>query len=376
MKKADLPRCARSPRSNVLDKYASTLACPERKPKDRFSTRLASRTFLIGLQSRLLKSRHGQQFFLFVRVLVVILAVCPSLAVAQERIRIAPSSPGLAAWPVHLAAKEKFFAGEGLDVEVIVMRTNVGIAALVTGSIDFTTAGGSAMRAAVNGAPLKMVLNITKKADLWILAQKNIQRVEDLRGKMIGVGGNWGTQFYMVLEALKHYGADKDVQLVSTGDVANGYLSLQQGSMPAVALTPPYSILAKRQGYRDLVRTGDVVSVSPTTGLVTTNEKIERQPQRIRRVIRAVIKAVDYAKGRKAETVQFIMRQYKMEKEVADSVYDAIMETLNPTLWLTDQEIQIELNRIAEQTKTKITARPSDTADFSIIKQVAQELNR
>jgi NitT/TauT family transport system substrate-binding protein len=178
-------------------------------------------------------------------------------ACAQEKIRIAPSSPGLSAWPVHLAAKEKFFAGEGLDVEVIVMRTNVGIAALVTGSIDFTTAGGSAMRAAVNGAPLKMVLNITKKADLWVLSQKNIQRVEDLRGKMIGVGGNWGTQFYMVLEALKHYGADKDVQLVSTGDVANGYLSLQQGSMPAVALTPPYSILAKRQGYRDLIRTGD-----------------------------------------------------------------------------------------------------------------------
>ena len=338
--------------------------------------RLASQTFLIGLQSRLLQSRHGQQFCLFVRVLVVILGLCPLRGVAQEKIRIAPSSPGLSAWPVHLAAKEKFFAGEGLDAEIIVMRTNVGIAALVTGSIDFTTAGGSAMRAAVNGAPLKMVLNITKKADLWVLSQKNIQRVEDLRGKMIGVGGNWGTQFYMVLEALKYYGADKDVQLVSTGDVANGYLSLQQGSMPAVALTPPYSILAKRQGYRDLVRTGDVVSVSPTTGLVTTKDKIEREPQRIRRVIRAVMKAVDYAKGRKLETVQFIMRQYKMEKEVADSVYDAIMETLNPTLWLTDQEIQIELNRIAEQTKAKITARPSDMADFSIIKQVAQELNR
>jgi hypothetical protein len=65
-----------------------------------------------------------------------------------------------------------------------------------------------------------------------------------------------------------------------------------------------------------------------------------------------------------------------MEKEVADSIYDAIMETLNPTLWLTDQEIQIELNRIAEQTKTKISARPSDLADFSLIKQVMQDFNR
>ena len=127
MKKADLLRCARSTRSNVRHEYASAR---------RIFARLTSQTFLIGLQSRLLKTRHGQQFCLFVRVLVVILGLCPLRAVAQEKIRIAPSSPGLAAWPIHLAAREKFFAGEGLDAEVIVMRTNVGIAALVTGSID------------------------------------------------------------------------------------------------------------------------------------------------------------------------------------------------------------------------------------------------
>lgn len=295
---------------------------------------------------------------------------------AQERIRIAPSSPGLAAWPVHLAAREGFFAREGLSPEIIVMRTNTGIAALVTGSVDFTTAGGSAMRAAVNGAPIKMVLNVNKKADLWILAQKNLQRVEDLRGKIIGVGGNWGTQFYQVLEALKPSGVDKDVQLVSTGDVANAYLSLRQGSMSAVALTPPYSILAKRQGYRDLIHTGEIISVSPTTGLVTTKEKIERESQKIRRAIRAVVRAVELAKARKTDMVQFISRQYNMEREVSDAVYDALMDTLNPTLWLTDQEIEIELNRIAEQSKMKIAAKPADVADFTLIKQVAQELGK
>jgi NitT/TauT family transport system substrate-binding protein len=310
-----------------------------------------------------------------VRVLISVAAWRVPLN-AQEKVRIAPSSPGLAAWPVQFAAKEGFFAREGLGAEIIVMRTNTGVAALVTGSIDFTTAGGSAMRAAVNGAPLKMVLNVTKKSDLWIVAQKNIQRVEDLRGKMIGVGGNWGTQFYIVLEALKHYGADKDVQLVSTGDVANGFLSLQQGSMPAVALTPPYSILAQRQGFRDLVRTAEIVGVSPTTGLITTKEKLEREPQKIRRALRAATKAVDYARARRPELVQFIMRQYKMEKEMAESIYDAIMETLNPTLWLADQEIQIELNRIAEQTKTKLTTKPADVADFAMVKQIAQEPSR
>jgi NitT/TauT family transport system substrate-binding protein len=308
--------------------------------------------------------------------LLLLLVLFVDCAGGQERLRISPSSPGLAAWPVHLAAKEGFFAREGLTAEIIIMRTNTGVTALVTGSVDFTTAGGSALRAAVNGAPLKMILNITKKADLWIVAQKQIQRVEDLRGKMIGVGGNWGTQFYQVLEALKPSGVDKDVQLVSTGDVANGYLTLQQGSLPAVALTPPYSMLAKRQGFRDVVKTSDFISVAPTTGLITTKEKLEKEAPKIRRAIRAVFRAVEFAKTRKPDMVEFIMRQYKMERDISESVYDAIMETLNPTLWLTDQEIQIELNRIAEQTKVKIALKPAELADFTLTKQVAQELGR
>ena len=43
--------CAQSPRSNVLVKYAFGLACPERKPKDRFFARLASEIFLSSLQT-------------------------------------------------------------------------------------------------------------------------------------------------------------------------------------------------------------------------------------------------------------------------------------------------------------------------------------
>jgi predicted nucleic-acid-binding protein len=96
----------------------------------------------------------------------------------------------------------------------------------------------------------------------------------------------------------------------------------------------------------------------------------------VRRAIRAVMKAVDFAKSRRPELVQFISRQYKMEREVSEAVYEALMDTLNPTLWLTDQEIQIELNRIAEQSKTKTTAKPSEVADFTLTRQVAQEIAR
>ena len=88
------------------------------------------------------------------------------------------------------------------------------------------------------------------------------------------------------------------------------------------------------------------------------------------------MRAVEFAKTRRAEMIQFIIRQYKMEREVADSVYDALMDTLNPTLWLTEQEVQIELNRIAEQSKVKLSAKPADVADFSFVRQMLSETTR
>jgi NitT/TauT family transport system substrate-binding protein len=297
-----------------------------------------------------------------------------SSGASAEKTRIAPSSPGLSAWPIHLAAKEGFFAREGLDVEIIVMRTNVGILALTTGSIDYTTAGGSALRAAVNGAPLKMVANTNNKADLWLVGQKDLRRIEDLKGKIVGVGGNQGTQFYMVYDMLKHYGLEKDVQIVSTGDVANGFLTLQQGGLSAVALTPPYSVMAKRSGFRDLARAANILGAWPTTGLVAAREKLERNPDNVRRAVSAMLRAVHFAVNRRTEMVRFISRQYKLESGIAEEAYDAAIETLNPTLSLTDQEVQAELKRIAEQTKSKSASRVADLVDFSFVKQAAKEI--
>src|SRR5581483_6047873 len=162
-----------------------------------------------------------------------------------------------------------------------------------------------------NGAPLKMVANTNNKADLWIIGQKDLRRIEDLKGKIVGVGGNQGTQFYMVYDMLKHYGLEKDVQIVSTGDVANGFLTLQQGGLSAVALTPPYSVMAKRLGFRELARAANLLGAWPTTGLVASREKLERNPDNVRRAARAMLRAVQFAVSRRPDMIRFISRQYK-----------------------------------------------------------------
>jgi len=311
--------------------------------------------------------------FLCVTLLLIFI---PGRASPLDETRIALSSPGLAAWPIHVAFKKDFFRREGLEVQVIVMRTDVGVAALVAGDIQYVTGIGVAMRAAVKGAPLKVIAVLNDKADLWIMGRKDIPRVEQLRGKIVGVGGMQGTQFLMVRDVLKYFGIENDAKILSTGDVRNGFLSLQQGAVDAAALTPPYNVVAKKMGFTLLARTSDIVGLWPTTGLVSSTMNLEKNPEQARRVIRAVLKTLQFAKTNKSEMVGFITQQYRLANDVAADVYDVLMETFNPTLKLSDQAILREIKRIEEQTRSKIVLGVSDLVDFSIVNQAANDLTR
>ena len=57
-------------------------------------------------------SRKTSRMIALFASLIVLVQVASNVdeIAAQEKIRIAPSSPGLAAWPLHLAAKEGYIA--------------------------------------------------------------------------------------------------------------------------------------------------------------------------------------------------------------------------------------------------------------------------
>ncbi|MGH7848123.1 MAG: hypothetical protein ACREQW_23515 [Candidatus Binatia bacterium] len=70
---------------------------------------------------------------------------------ALEKVRIAIPTVAVMYAPLYLGIREGFFAKEGLAVEVLSMRTDLAIAALGAGEIDFLAHGGAALRAAAQG---------------------------------------------------------------------------------------------------------------------------------------------------------------------------------------------------------------------------------
>src|SRR5712692_1580639 len=111
-----------------------------------------------------------------------------------ERVRTAIPQATLNYLSVYAAEVKGFFRDEGLDNETIVISGPRATAALLSGDVDYSGAGGSGMRAAVIGAPLKVIMFQTEKVTWYLVTDSSVTKAADLKGKKIAVGSIGDTQ--------------------------------------------------------------------------------------------------------------------------------------------------------------------------------------
>src|SRR5262249_56312348 len=99
-----------------------------------------------------------------------------------------------------------FFGREGVENEPFVIPGKTAIAALVSGNVDYSGAGGSGMRAAVRGAPIKAVMFQTEKVTWYLQGGPDIFRITDLKGKRIAVGTIGDTQDTLITMLMEREG--------------------------------------------------------------------------------------------------------------------------------------------------------------------------
>lgn len=78
-------------------------------------------------------------------------------AFAADRIRIDYPGPAAQFIPLPLAQNKGFLKQEGLDAEIIQMRSAAAMAGLVSGEIDYFVSIGLAVPAALQGLSVKAV---------------------------------------------------------------------------------------------------------------------------------------------------------------------------------------------------------------------------
>ena len=261
------------------------------------------------------------------RHLLIILLLTASAAATARAEKIRTSIPGvnLNYLSVYSAEDRNFFRDEGLENETIAIGGPAGIAALVSGDVDFSGAGGSGLRAAVRGAPLKAIFYQTEKPTWYLVVNPSIAQGSDLKGKKIGVAliGDSEDRF-ITLFGERAGVAARELTKISLGtSIGDKILSIKSGAVAAVVLDPAGTVAAEREGMRKLAYLGDMFPL-PFQGYVATNQKLAENPSQVKRWLRAMTRSLLFIRERPEDAADIAMRRLRIRNLTKPMLTEAI----------------------------------------------------
>ncbi|MFP4349985.1 MAG: ABC transporter substrate-binding protein [Thermodesulfobacteriota bacterium] len=216
----------------------------------------------------------------------------------------APAQPaavtvGVTPWPgsaaVYLAEEKGYFKDEGLRVTLQSVESgHLSLNGLLSGKFDLATMGDTPIaRAGLRGRDIRVVATIAKThRAVGIVARKDrsISGPEDLTGKTVGVVPGTTAQVFLYAYLATSYIDPEKVRITHIPPDKVETL-LMSGEIDAVSTWAPHSDrLMEKLGNR-AVLLQDPSIYTMTWNLVTSQAFVQKHPSRIRKFLRALIRA-------------------------------------------------------------------------------------
>ncbi len=307
------------------------------------------------------------EFRLFPGVLMLLaLSVHSSFAVENVRIAV-PSPRTLSILYLQMAQSGGFLKEEGIQVELISVRGEIGVKAALAGEVDFFTHGGSALAATVRGMPLK-ILMVSEDRPPWdLVVQPHIRSFSQLKGGTLGVLSLEGSVAVLTRNMLRQNGIDpaNDVTIMAMGSNEYRFLSLKGKAIQATLLDPINSSMAQREGFVRLASAADYVGYHIGGGLVVSNEKIEQAPEKIAKIARASLKGLIFFLSRREPAILHLQNILALrDRPTATAVYEAVAKVTARNGVLEDKVAQELIDDMKKTTGVKRAIQATDIFDF------------
>ena len=261
-----------------------------------------------------------------VRILTTICAavmIFPCAIAYGENIKIGLPSVTITAMPFFVARDHGYFQQEGLAAEMVVMPAALNIRVLLAGDIQYAATIGSAVAAAIRGINVRTVMLFVDRPLQDLVGGPGVKSIADLRGKTVALSSRGGLQDIIMRRMLARSKIDaSQVTMVTIAGQMALIAAVKTGRVAAALLNPPYNFLAYREGLTNLGFSGDFVRL-PSTGIATLGETLERSPDQVRRLTRAIARARAFAKENKAKVIPTIKRATRIEDdELLSKIYE------------------------------------------------------
>src|SRR5919109_2106301 len=298
--------------------------------------------------------------------LVFLLMLFPSDVRAQTARKVKLTIPvvALSMTPVYLAQAKGFFAEEGLEVDV----TSTGgggpdIRALIAGEVDFSfTTGDNVILAHQEGKPLFIVVSALNKLFInWAIHKeaaktKGItetsplaEKLKSLKGLTVGVTNPAALTAHLAHFVIRKAGyvPQQDVHIIPVGAGPTWLAALENRKVDLALTAPPIPETAISRGFAIMFinnAKGEDPAISEflMENLVARPEMLKKDPDLVRRMVRALIKANKWALGSTPEQVAEALKPTfaKTDPAIHLAGVRAVMPTLSQDGRTTERSLQ------------------------------------
>jgi len=294
---------------------------------------------------------------------------------AADKVKIGYPDASATFLSLPLGQKAGSFQKEGLQADLIRIRSTVALTALVSGELDYHSVLGPAVAAAIRGVPVKIVACYTPRVATTIIALPEFKSVQDLRGKTVSINSLGGGLEGQARLLFKHFGldAEKDVKLLATGGMESRLNAMKQGFTVATLGSPPIEFFGKKLGFVVLARSQELYSY-PSSGLIVNSKRIKERPDEIKRMIKAGIETNRYISSNREGTLRAMMEWMRIDRDMAVATYDGVVKTYGEDLTLPEDGLRLLIDEAKKNAKLNREVSIDQVADLSILREVQREM--
>jgi len=291
----------------------------------------------------------------------LVLASQPASAQAPEKrkVNVATASLGLPYLPLIIAQQRKYFADEGLEVEIAAFAGgSKALQSLMGGSSDVASgAYSNTLNMAAKGQKLVYFVTQVRYPALAVGVSKRARysTPADLKGMKIGVSAPGSSTHMIVNYLLAKSGVALDgVSIIGVGTSAGAVAAVEKGEIDALINSDPVMMKLEADNAVTIIAdtrtekgTQDLFGGPyPEAGLYATGDFIAKNPNTIQALTNAIVRAELWmAKASMDDIAANVPAEHMLgDKELYLASYKKMREAHSPDGQITKQGAQIVLN--------------------------------
>jgi NitT/TauT family transport system substrate-binding protein len=267
------------------------------------------------------------------------------------------------------------FEKYGIKVEhKFISGSAMNLAALSADEVSFLyCAADGTIPGLASGIDGKLVASPLIGLPYVLLAQKDIKRMEDLKGKSIGVSKAGDLDDRLMKTLLKKSNlstADVTIRPIG-GSQPERYNAMMAGIIHAAPVTPPLDARGKKDGLNLIYNLKDLNLPFIYSSVHTNPKTLKERPLLVQRFVAAIAESLYFAEKNPDKAKASLSKVLKIaDTEILQSAYDAYAISLVNRSMLVPAGALADAIEVARDNGTNVRKKPGDLFDNSFAEQL------